>query len=169
MIQYTSQLASAGARNSSPTRHTPPVRPRPLEEEEEEDEEEPRRSGKKRRISSSLLFTILAVSIFVIGAGFFIAAVMNPFGGDDSGRDDPDAASLTAPKLVGRQYTDVIGDPKPGRTRGSPSWSNRGNTTRRQKKGRSSPKRRRKATPWMKIRPFMWWSAWGPTPVRCPM
>ena len=110
VIQYTSQLASAGARNSSPTRHTPPVRPRPLEEEEEEDEEEPRRSGKKRRISSSLLFTILAVSIFVIGAGFFIAAVMNPFGGDDSGRDDPDAASLTAPKLVGRQYTDVIGD-----------------------------------------------------------
>ena len=71
VIQYTSQLASAGARNSSPTRHTPPVRPRPLEEEEEEDEEEPRRSGKKRRISSSLLFTILAVSIFVIGAGFF--------------------------------------------------------------------------------------------------
>ena len=110
VIQYTSQLAFAGARNSSPTRHTPPVRPRPLEEEEEEDEEEPRRSGKKRRISSSLLFTILAVSIFVIGAGFFIAAVMNPFGGDDSGRDDPDAASLTAPKLVGRQYTDVIGD-----------------------------------------------------------
>ena len=110
VIQYTSQLASAGARNSSPTRHTPPVRPRPLEEEEEEDEEEPRRSGKKRRISSSLLFTILAVSIFVSGAGFFIAAVMNPFGGDDSGRDDPDAASLTAPKLVGRQYTDVIGD-----------------------------------------------------------
>ena len=109
MIQYTSQLASAGARNSSPTRRTPPVRPRPLEEEEEDDEE-PRRSGEKRRISSSLLFTILAVSIFVIGAGFFIAAVMNPFGGDDSGRDDPDAASLTAPKLVGRQYTDVIGD-----------------------------------------------------------
>lgn len=109
VIQYTSQLASAGARNSSPTRRTPPVRPRPLEEEEEDDEEL-RRSGKKRRISSSLLFTILAVSIFVIGAGFFIAAVMNPFGGDDSGRDDPDAASLTAPKLVGRQYTDVIGD-----------------------------------------------------------
>ena len=109
VIQYTSQLASAGARNSSPTRRTPPVRPRPLEEEEEDDEE-PRRSGKKRRISSSLLFTILAVSIFVIGAGFFIAAVMNPMGGDDSGRDDPDAASLTAPKLVGRQYTDVIGD-----------------------------------------------------------
>ena len=90
-----------------------------LEEEPEEEYDQPR-----RRVSGALIFTLMAVMIFVVGAGLFIAAVMKPLDKDPSpGQvqgpgDDKDPGEnpededqvLEAPGLVGKDYQDVIAD-----------------------------------------------------------
>lgn len=108
VIQYSSELHAATQRANAQRRQAP-VRTEP---DDYDDEEPPRKNGKKKRVSSSLIFTILAISIFVIGAGFFIIAVINPFGSKPTGGDpdDPVAAATKTPGLVGRKATEVAAD-----------------------------------------------------------
>ncbi|WP_458861907.1 Stk1 family PASTA domain-containing Ser/Thr kinase [Acidaminobacterium chupaoyuni] len=63
----------------------------------------PQKGKGKKKISGSLMFTIAAISIFCIGAIFFIAALISPFGSSDKSK-------ITAPKLVGRTFEDVAAD-----------------------------------------------------------
>ena len=103
VIQYSSELQAAAQRKNAQRLKTAAA---PVEEDDEEEEEEERG---KRRISSSLIFTILAIAIFAIGAGFFIFAVINPFGSDKKTENE---TTLKAPSLVGKVYQDVIADPE---------------------------------------------------------
>lgn len=120
VIKYSSELESSIKRAPEPK---PPVKRNPpqriIEEEPEEEDYEPPR----RRVSGAMIFTVLAVLIFVVGAGFFIAAVMNPFEknqpgpGTSQGNDDeqdpsqtPEDLELEAPNLVGKNYQEVMAD-----------------------------------------------------------
>ena len=118
VIQYSSELGGVKRTQPAPTNiKRQPARPILEEEPEEEDYDPPR-----RRVSGAMIFTVMAVLIFVVGAGFFIAAVMNPFeknpgpgqvqtpgDGQDPAENQEDQV-LEAPKLVGREYQDVIAD-----------------------------------------------------------
>ncbi len=70
--------------------------------EEEEDEEEPRKKGSMRGV---VLFACIAVLIFLIGAGYFILNVIDPFGTQQT-----EDEVLRVPGLIGRIYDDVIAD-----------------------------------------------------------
>lgn len=118
VIQYSSELHAATQRANAQRRPAParPVHTEPADYDEGEDEPV-RTGGRKKRVSSSLIFTILAISIFVIGAGFFIIAVISPFGGktpgtgdNDKNNDDPTATSVEAPALVGKTFEEVAAD-----------------------------------------------------------
>ena len=101
VIQYSSELQAAAQRKNAQRLKTAAA---PVAEDDAEEEEEERG---KRRISSSLIFTILAIAIFAIGAGFFIFAVINPFGSDKKTETE---TTLKAPSLVGKVYQDVIAE-----------------------------------------------------------
>ena len=119
VIKYSSEFGGVHRAQPPQTNVKRPAA-RPIVDEEPEEEYDPPR----RRVSGAMIFTILAVMIFVVGAGFFIAAVMNPLektpgpgqtqGPDDSENplENPDGEdqALEAPKLVGRDYQDVIAD-----------------------------------------------------------
>lgn len=118
VIQYSSELHAATQRANTQRRQQP-ARPAYTEPVDYGDgEAEPiRKNGAKKRVSSSLIFTILAISIFVIGAGFFIIAVINPFGSkspgtgnNDKDKDQPSTTSIEAPKLVGQTFEAVAAD-----------------------------------------------------------
>lgn len=70
-----------------------------ITEEEPEEEEEPRRRG------GIVIFAFLAVLIFLVGAGYFVLNVVDPFGTQNV------QEVLRVPALVGSIYEDVIADP----------------------------------------------------------
>ena len=77
-----------------------------LEAQKTAEEEEPVSDRKKRRssLSGAMLFSIIAVLVFCIGAGYFIKSVINPYGNKDS-------TPLTTPYLIGMYYSQVLSDP----------------------------------------------------------
>ena len=77
-----------------------------LEAQKTAKEEEPVSDRKKRRssLSGAMLFSIIAVLVFCIGAGYFIKSVINPYGNKDS-------TPLTTPYLIGMYYSQVLSDP----------------------------------------------------------
>ena len=77
-----------------------------LEAQKTAEEEEPVSDRKKRRssLSGAMLFSIIAVLVFCIGAGYFIKSVINPYGNKDS-------TPLTTPYHIGMYYTQVLSDP----------------------------------------------------------
>lgn len=58
---------------------------------------------KKRFFGGSMLYSIVAVLVFVIGAVYFMISVINPFGKGDS-----DKGKLSVPQLVGTLYDDAV-------------------------------------------------------------
>ena len=77
-----------------------------LEAQKTAEEEEPVSDRKKRRssLSGAMLFSIIAVLVFCIGASYFIKSVINPYGNKDS-------TPLTTPYLIGMYYSQVLSDP----------------------------------------------------------
>lgn len=77
-----------------------------LEAQKTAEEEEPVSDRKKRRspLSGAMLFSIIAVLVFCIGAGYFIKSVINPYGNKDS-------TTLATPYLIGMYYSQVLSDP----------------------------------------------------------
>lgn len=77
-----------------------------LEAQKTAEEEEPVSDRKKRRssLSGAMLFSIIAVLVFCIGAGYFIKSVINPYGNKDS-------TTLSTPYLIGMYYSQVLSDP----------------------------------------------------------
>ena len=77
-----------------------------LETQKTAEEEEPVSGRKKRRspLSGAMLFSIIAVLVFCIGASYFIKSVINPYGNKDE-------TPLTTPYLIGMYYSQVLSDP----------------------------------------------------------
>ena len=77
-----------------------------LETQKTAEEEEPVSGRKKRRspLSGAMLFSIIAVLVFCIGASYFIKSVINPYGNKDE-------TTLTTPYLIGMYYSQVLSDP----------------------------------------------------------
>ena len=77
-----------------------------LEAQKTAEEEEPVSDRKKRRssLSGAMLFSIIAVLVFCIGASYFIKSVINPYGNKDE-------TTLTTPYLIGMYYSQVLSDP----------------------------------------------------------
>ena len=77
-----------------------------LEAQKTAEEEEPVSGRKKRRspLSGAMLFSIIAVLVFCIGASYFIKSVINPYGNKDE-------TTLTTPYLIGMYYSQVLSDP----------------------------------------------------------
>ena len=73
------------------------------------EEAEGSKKKKKRKERSPLpgafLFSILAVLVFCMGAGYFVKSVLDPYG-------EQDDSKLTTPNLVGLYYSQVISDPQ---------------------------------------------------------
>ena len=55
-------------------------------------------------LPGALLFSIIAVLIFCVGAGYFVKSVLNPY-------SDKDDTKLNTPNLIGLYYSQVISDP----------------------------------------------------------
>ena len=78
-------------------------------EKAEQQAEEPKKKKKQRRERSPLpgafLFSIVAVLVFCMGAGYFVKSVLDPYGAKDDSK-------LNTPNLVGLYYSQVISDPQ---------------------------------------------------------
>ena len=78
-------------------------------EKAEQQAEEPKKKKKQRRERSPLpgafLFSIVAVLVFCMGAGYFVKSVLDPYGTKDDSK-------LNTPNLVGLYYSQVISDPQ---------------------------------------------------------
>ncbi|MBR5537123.1 MAG: Stk1 family PASTA domain-containing Ser/Thr kinase [Clostridia bacterium] len=78
-------------------------------EEAEQAAEEPKKKKKQRKERSPLpgafLFSILAVLVFCMGAGYFVKSVLDPYGTTDDSK-------LNTPNLVGLYYSQVVSDPQ---------------------------------------------------------
>ena len=57
-----------------------------------------------KAVSRTLIFSIVAVLLFFIGAIYFVVSVINPFGTNETQK-------LLAPNLINKVYRDVIADP----------------------------------------------------------
>lgn len=55
-------------------------------------------------LPGALLFSIIAVLIFCVGAGYFVKSVLDPY-------SDKDDTKLNTPNLIGLYYSQVISDP----------------------------------------------------------
>ena len=92
-------------------RREPPERreteePRHGEEEEAPVEEQKEKQKKHRSpVSAALIFSVVAVVIFCVGAFCFVQKILDPFGGTDSSK-------INAPNLKGLYYSQVIADPQ---------------------------------------------------------
>lgn len=93
-IDATRKIANPGEVRES-AHHTGSRRPHEREERDE------RRSS----VKTTLIFSIISVGIFIIGAIYFAISVINPFGGDE-------AEVLRAPSLIGRTMEDLQQDPE---------------------------------------------------------
>ena len=77
-------------------------------EEAEEEVEEPKKKKQRRERSplpGAFLFSIIAVLVFCMGAGYFVKSVLDPYG-------EQDDSKLNTPKLVGLYYSQVLSDPQ---------------------------------------------------------
>ena len=76
-------------------------------EEEEASVEEQKEKQKKHRspVSAALIFSVVAVVVFCVGAFCFVQKILDPFGGTDSSK-------INAPNLKGLYYSQVIADPQ---------------------------------------------------------
>ena len=76
-------------------------------EEEEAPVEEQKEKQKKQRspVSAALIFSVIAVVVFCVGAFCFVQKILDPFGGTDSSK-------INAPNLKGLYYSQVIADPQ---------------------------------------------------------
>ena len=76
-------------------------------EEEEAPVEEQKEKQKKHRspVSAALIFSVIAVVVFCVGAFCFVQKILDPFGGTDSSK-------INAPNLKGLYYSQVIADPQ---------------------------------------------------------
>ena len=61
-------------------------------------------SDDDKAVSRTLIFSIVAVLLFFIGAIYFVVSVINPFGANETQK-------LLAPNLINKVYRDVIEDP----------------------------------------------------------
>ena len=92
-------------------RREPPERreteePRHGEEEEAPVEEQKEKQKKHRSpVSAALIFSVIAVVVFCVGAFCFVQKILDPFGGTDSSK-------INAPNLKGLYYSQVIADPQ---------------------------------------------------------
>ncbi len=92
-------------------RREPPERreteePRHGEEEEAPVEEQNEKQKKHRSpVSAALIFSVVAVVVFCVGAFCFVQKILDPFGGTDSSK-------INAPNLKGLYYSQVIADPQ---------------------------------------------------------
>ena len=92
-------------------RREPPERreteePRHGEEEEAPVEEQKEKQKKHRSpVSAALIFSVIAVVVFCVGAFCFVQKILDPFGGTDSSKSN-------APNLKGLYYSQVIADPQ---------------------------------------------------------
>ena len=92
-------------------RREPPERreteePRQGEEEEAPVEEQKEKQKKHRSpVSAALIFSVIAVVVFCVGAFCFVQKILDPFGGTDSSK-------FNAPNLKGLYYSQVIADPQ---------------------------------------------------------
>ena len=92
-------------------RREPPERreteePRQGEEEEAPVEEQKEKQKKHRSpVSAALIFSVIAVVVFCLGAFCFVQKILDPFGGTDSSK-------INAPNLKGLYYSQVIADPQ---------------------------------------------------------
>ena len=92
-------------------RREPPERreteePRHGEEEEAPVEEQKEKQKKHRSpVSAALIFSVVAVVVFCVGAFCFVQKILDPFGGTDSSK-------INAPNLKGLYYSQVIADPQ---------------------------------------------------------
>ena len=92
-------------------RREPPERreteePRQGEKEEAPVEEQKEKQKKHRSpVSAALIFSVIAVVVFCVGAFCFVQKILDPFGGTDSSK-------INAPNLKGLYYSQVIADPQ---------------------------------------------------------
>ena len=92
-------------------RREPPERreteePRHGEEEEAPVEEQKEKQNNHRSsVSAALIFSVIAVVVFCVGAFCFVQKILDPFGGTDSSK-------INAPNLKGLYYSQVIADPQ---------------------------------------------------------
>ena len=98
-IDATIKIANPGELNASPA----PKYQRIVEEELDEDEEIRERKGSMRGI---VVFAFLAVMVFLVGAGYFVLNVIDPFGMHEV------AETLRVPGLIGRIYEEAVADPE---------------------------------------------------------
>ena len=79
----------------------------PAEEAEEQVEEPKKKKQRKERspLPGAFLFSIVAVLIFCMGAGYFVKSVLDPYGTQDDSK-------LNTPNLVGLYYSQVVSDPQ---------------------------------------------------------
>ena len=57
-------------------------------------------------VKATLIFSVVSVAVFIVGAIYFMISVINPFGGDE------DAEVLKAPPLVGKTMEEIKADPE---------------------------------------------------------
>ena len=58
----------------------------------------------QKSLSGTLIFSLVAVLLFFIGAIYFVVSVINPFGGNEEQK-------LLAPNLINKIYQEVVDDP----------------------------------------------------------
>ncbi len=97
-VDATRKIANPGELAGS--EHT--VKYQRIEEEGPEEEEEPRKKGGMRGV---VLFACIAVLIFLIGAGYFVLNVIDPFG-----MQNEEEEILRVPGLIGQIYDEVVAD-----------------------------------------------------------
>ena len=79
---------------------------KPVEKEEAPVEEQKEKQKKHRSpVSAALIFSVIAVVVFCVGAFCFVQKILDPFGGTDSSK-------INAPNLKGLYYSKVIADPQ---------------------------------------------------------
>lgn len=79
---------------------------KPVEKEEAPVEEQKEKQKKHRSpVSAALIFSVIAVVVFCVGAFCFVQKILDPFGGTDSSK-------INAPNLKGLYYSQVIADPQ---------------------------------------------------------
>lgn len=91
-LTNTGEMRENGRRN---------VRTRPAQREGRESPERQRSS-----VKATLIFSVVSVAVFIVGAIYFMISVINPFGGDE------DAEVLKAPPLVGKTMEEIKADPE---------------------------------------------------------
>lgn len=91
----TRKLTNTGEMRENNRRNAP----QPPEKRDEKPE------GRKGSVKTTLIFSLVSVGVFIVGALYFVFSVINPFGGDE-------VEQLKAPPLVGLSLEAVQSDPE---------------------------------------------------------